>query len=271
MARYAALLDKPGDAQRFLAQAAALNTAFNAKYYDSSKGYYDNGTQTACVLPLAFGMVPAAERGRVFSHLVKKITDETRGHVGTGLVGGQWLNRVLTEGGRADLAYGFATHTAYPSWGYMVEKGATTVWELWNGDTADPAMNSGNHVMLVGDLIIWLYESLAGIAPDPAQPGFKNIVMRPQPVGDLAFVKASHESPYGEIRSEWSRKNGTFDWKVAIPANASATVYVPASCADAVTESGKRLAQAKGVRLLRTEAGAVVLAVTSGEYRFTAH
>jgi alpha-L-rhamnosidase len=96
---------------------------------------------------------------------------------------------VLTDGGRADLSYGFATHTDYPSWGYMIAKGATTVWELWNGDTADPAMNSGNHVMLVGDLVIWLYETLAGIAPDPAQPGFKHIVMRPQPVGDLAFPK----------------------------------------------------------------------------------
>jgi alpha-L-rhamnosidase len=270
MARYAALLDKPADAQRYLAQAETLKTAFNAKYYDPAKGYYDNGTQTACVLPLAFDMVPEAERGRVFGHLVKKIEEETQGHVGTGLVGGQWLNRVLTAGGRADLAYGFATHTTYPSWGYMVEKGATTVWELWNGDTADPAMNSGNHVMLVGDLLIWLHESLAGIAPDPVRPGFKHIVMRPRPVGDLAFVKASHESPYGEIKSEWTRKNGLFDWKVEIPANAAATVYVPASGTDTVTEGGKPLAQAKGVKLLRTEPGAVVLAVDSGRYRFAA-
>ena len=188
MARYATLLDKPDDARRYLAQSASLKAAFNAKFYKSDLGYYDNGTQTACVLPLAFGLVPPAERGRVFSHLVKKIAEETKGHVGTGLVGGQWLNRVLTEGGRPDLCYGFATHTDYPSWGYMISKGATTVWELWNGDTADPAMNSGNHVMLVGDLIIWFYETLAGIASDPAQPGFKHIVMQPQPVGDLSFV-----------------------------------------------------------------------------------
>ena len=141
MARYAAILGKPADAQRFLAEAETLKTALNAKYYKPDVGYYDNGTQTACVLPLAFGLVPPAEQSRVFGHLVRKITDETRGHVGTGLVGGQWLNRVLTSFGRADLAYGFATHTDYPSWGYMVKKGATTVWELWNGDTADPAMN----------------------------------------------------------------------------------------------------------------------------------
>jgi alpha-L-rhamnosidase len=270
MARYATLLNKLADAQRYLAQAETLKAALNAKYYKPDLGYYDNGTQTACVLPLAFGMVPPAERGRVFDHLVKKITEETHGHVGTGLVGGQWLNRVLTAGGRADLSYGFATHTTYPSWGYMLEKGATTMWELWNGDTADPAMNSGNHVMLVGDLVIWFYESLAGIAPDPAQPGFKHIVMRPLPLGDLTFVKATHRSPYGLIASEWSKKDGRFDWRITVPPNATATVYVPAAGADAVKEGGKPVAQARGVKLLRTEGGAVVLAVESGTYRFVA-
>ena len=118
--------------------------------------------------------------------------------------------RVLTDGGRADLAYTIATQKTYPSWGYMVEKGATTIWELWNGDTADPAMNSGNHVMLVGDLVIWLYENLAGIKPDPEQPGFKHIIMRPEPVGDLKFVKATHRSPYGLIASEWRRDGAEF-------------------------------------------------------------
>ena len=270
MARYADLLDKPADAQNYRAQAETLKAALNDKYYKKDVGYYDNGTQTACVLPLAFGMVPDAERDRVFGHLVKKITEETDSHVGTGLVGGQWLNRVLTDGGRADLSYGFATHTTYPSWGYMIEKGATTIWELWNGNTADPAMNSGNHVMLVGDLVIWFYETLAGIAPDPARPGFKHIIMRPQPVGDLTFVKASHRSPYGIIKSEWKRKDGTFAWDITVPANTTATVYVPAARSSVVTERGKPLAKSKGVKVLRTEPGAVVLAVESGEYRFAA-
>jgi alpha-L-rhamnosidase len=268
MARYATVLNKSEDAQRYLARAAVLKNALNAKYYRADVGYYDNGTQTACVLPLAFDMVPAAERGRVFGHLVEKITKETNGHVGTGLVGGQWLNRVLTAGGRADLSYAFATHRTYPSWGYMVEKGATTVWELWNGDTADPAMNSGNHVMLVGDLTIWFYETLAGIAPDPAQPGFKHIVMKPLPVGDLTYVKASHHTLYGTVASEWTRKDGRFDWQIAVPPNATATVFVPAARAEAVTENGKPLDHAEGVQVLRAENGAVVLAVQSGHYRF---
>ena len=117
-------------------------------------------TRTKAVAGTSTGVLdaPNGERERVFDHLVKKITQETQGHIGTGLIGGQWLMRVLTAGGRGDLAYSIAAQKDYPSWGYMVEKGATTIWELWNGDTADPAMNSGNHVMQIGDLGVWLYE-----------------------------------------------------------------------------------------------------------------
>ena len=268
MSGYAKMLGKPDDAQRFSALAEKLKTTLNEKFYHKEEGCYDNGSQTSCVLPLAFDMMPPDERGRVFDHLVKKITEETRGHVGTGLVGGQWLNRVLTDGGRPDIAYRFATNTAYPSWGYMVEKGATTVWELWNGDTADPAMNSGNHVMLVGDLAIWFYECLAGIKPDPAQPGFKHIIMKPHPVGDLKFVKATHRSPYGLITSEWKREGGKFDWQITVPPNTTATVHVPASGLETVTEGRGSALKAKGVKAFRYENRAAVLKVESGSYRF---
>jgi alpha-L-rhamnosidase len=176
--------------------------------------------------------------------------------------------RVLTAGGRADLAYTIAAQKDYPSWGYMVEKGATTIWELWNGDTADPAMNSGNHVMLVGDLGIWLYENLAGIKSDPEQPGFKHIIMRPEPVGDLRFAKASHRSPYGLIVSDWQKQDGIFRWKVIIPANTTATIYVPATSADSVTENGKPVVQGRGVKFLRLESGRAVFSVGSGTYSF---
>jgi len=270
MSRYATLLGKPADAERFEGLAAQLKTAFNQTYYRREGGYYDNGSQTACVLPLAFDLAPPEERGRVFGHLARKITQETRGHVGTGLIGGQWLNRALTDGGRADLAYRFATNTTYPSWGYMVEKGATTVWELWNGDTADPAMNSGNHVMLVGDLVIWLYEDLAGIKPDPAQPGFKHILMQPHPVGDLSCVKATHRSPYGLIASEWRRDRGQFDWHIAIPPNTTANVSVPASDLNTVFEGRIPAIKAKGVKSFHYESGSAVLEIESGHYHFHA-
>jgi alpha-L-rhamnosidase len=268
MAGYATRLGKAEDARQFTELAEKLKAAFNAKFFRADTGQYDNGSQTSCVLPLAFGLVPDGERERVFTHLVRKITDETQDHIGTGLIGGQWLMRVLTAGGRADLAYTIATQKTYPSWGYMVEKGATTIWELWNGNTADPAMNSGNHVMLVGDLGIWLYESLAGIKPDPEQPGFRHIIMRPEPVGDLQFVKGSHRSPYGLIASDWQKQGGVFRWNITVPLNSTATVYVPAKTVESVSESGKPVALAQGVKLLRMEKGRAVFEVGSGNYSF---
>jgi alpha-L-rhamnosidase len=150
----------------------------------------------------------------------------------------------------------------------MVGKGATTIWELWNGDTADPAMNSGNHVMLVGDLAIWFYEDLGGIKTDPSKPAFKHIIMRPQPVKDLRFVRASHLSPYGRIASEWRQQEGSFDWEVEIPANTTATVYVPARQGDDVAESGKALKPGRGIESVRFEGDRALVEVGAGSYHF---
>jgi len=268
MTRYAKVLDQADDVRRFETMAAALKSAFNEKCYHSDTGFYGNGSQTACVLPLAFDLVPANERNRVFQRLVDKIANESHGHVGTGLVGGQWLNRVLTEGGRADLAFGFGTNTTYPSWGYMVENGATTIWELWNGDTANPAMNSGNHVMLVGDFVIWLYENLAGIKSDPEMPGFKHLLMKPELVAGLNQVKAWHLSPYGRIESEWRRENDRVHWQITVPPNCTATVSLPTRDPNLITESGKTLDKTTSVTLQHLEIDQAILEIGSGTYQF---
>lgn len=266
MERYAKLLGKDQDEVYFAKWAEDVKAAFNQKFLKRDKGYYDNGSQTSCVLPLAFGLVPEELRQSVFDQLVNKITNETQGHIGTGLIGGQYLCRVLSDNGRADLVYKIATQKDYPGWGYMIANGATTIWELWNGNTADPTMNSGNHVMLVGDLVIWLNEYLAGIAADPAVPGFKHIVMKPHVVGDLKFAQATHRSPYGLISSKWRKDEEKFVWDVEIPANTTATVYVPAMRRQSVTESGDSLGLARGVKLLRGEAGRILLQLGSGKY-----
>jgi alpha-L-rhamnosidase len=266
LAEYAKLLGRTEDAARFDKLAESLKSSFNAKFFRN--GQYDNGSQTSCVLPLSFGLVPDDLRPGVFAHLLRKIQDESQGHVGTGLIGGQWLMRVLSDNGRPEVAYQLATQRTYPGWGYMVEKGATTIWELWNGDTADPSMNSGNHCMLVGDLGIWLFEYLAGIKPDPALPGFKHILMRPQPLGNLTFVRATHRSPYGLIRSDWWKDAIGFHWKVTVPVNATATLYVPAQSADGVRESGRAISRAAGVKFARMEGGRAVFEVGSGQYNF---
>ncbi len=268
MARSAERLGETADAARFLERGGSVKKAFHRRYYDPAAGYYDNGTPTSCVLPLAFDMVPAEARAGVFRRLVETIETENRGHIGTGLVGGQWLMRVLSDNGRADLALSLAEKTDYPSWGYMLAKGATTIWELWNGDTADPSMNSGNHVMLVGDLNIWMHEVLAGIRPDPEAPGFKRFVIRPVPVGDVTWARARYRSVRGEIRCGWTRQGGRLSLDIVVPPNTTATVYVPAAKAAAVREDGLSVERARGVKFLRWEDGCAVLTVGSGAYRF---
>jgi len=268
MQRYAKLLGKKDDASEYLNQARALKIAFVRRFFNASLNQFDNGTQTSTILPLAFDLEPAATRVRILRNLVTKIHDESQDHVGVGLIGAQWLMRTLTENGQADLAFKIATQTTYPGWGYMIEKGATTVWELWNGDTADPAMNSGNHVMQIGDLGVWLYEDLAGVQADPDRPGFKHAIIRPYPVDDLTFVKASHKSPYGVVRSSWKKENGQFRLEVSVPPNAVATVYVPAKEGAEITESGQPPEKAKGVRLVKRLHAAAIYDVESGNYSF---
>jgi alpha-L-rhamnosidase len=133
--------------------------------------------------------------------------------------------RGLTEFGRADLAYRIASNTDYPGWGYMVKQAATTIWELWNGNTAAPAMNSQNHVMLLGDLMTWYFEHLAGIAP--AVPGFKKILMKPVFPAGLNFVQASYRTPYGEVSSSWKRGPDGVTWDIIVPPNCGAQVVLP--------------------------------------------
>ncbi len=273
LAGYADLLGRPDDARRYRDLAARLRAALHARFFDPAKGYYDNGSQTSCVLPLAMNLAPEGQQARLFEHLVRKIVDETRSHIGTGLIGGQWLMRTLSAWGRMDLAWTLATNRTYPSWGYMIEKGATTIWELWNGDTADPAMNSGNHVMLVGDLLIWMFENLAGIRADSARPGFKHIVMEPTPVGDLTHVRAAHRSPYGLVVSHWrvepERSGGAFSvfhWDVTVPPNTTATLRVPLGPRGIVTEGQMPASAAPGLRALGTDGRWAKFEASPGRY-----
>ncbi len=268
MARYAKILGNEDDRKSFNERAETIKQAFNEKYFDADKNQYDNGSQTSYVLPLYFGMVPEGHKEAVFRNLIDKIVHESDKHIGTGLIGGQWLMRTLSDNGRADIAYAIATQTTYPSWGYMIEQGATTMWELWNGDTANPAMNSRNHVMLVGDLNIWFYEYLAGIKADPDNPGFQHILMKPHPVGDLDYVKASYRSSQGMILSDWKIEEGEFIWNVTIPVNTKATIYLPSPKKETIQVQGAPYEEIEKVRYLGQEKTRSVFSVESGYYQW---
>jgi alpha-L-rhamnosidase len=192
--------------------------------------FYGNNTVTANILPLAFGIVPKAYINEVVKNVVNSIMTINRGHISCGVIGVQWLMRELSRRGFSNIAYLLATNTSYPSWGYMVKEGATTIWELWNGNTANPAMNSGNHVMLLGDLIPWIYENLGGIKTSRSDIAFKKIIMKPNfDIQDLDKVDASYMTPYGKVVSQWNKTQTILNWHIEIPVNTTAEVYLPDS------------------------------------------
>ena len=225
MAKFAEILGFDDDVAFFKQEITTTTIAFNDKYFNRVTGVYANNTVTANILPLWFGMVPKGLENKVLESIVDKTMNECDGHVSTGVIGIQQLMRCLTEYGRGDLALKIASNDTYPSWGYMVRNGATTIWELWNGNTADPAMNSGNHVMLLGDLILWEYEYLGGIRA--LEPGYSKIQLKPYPIEGLDFVNCAYNSVSGRIESNWKRAGNHFEWDIVIPANTTAEVCLP--------------------------------------------
>ena len=259
MVEFAQLTGNEQDIPGFQELAGKIREAYNARFFNADSAKYDNNTVTANILSLQLGLVPEGKEQQVFDNIVQKTEVDFDGHVSTGVLGIQQLMRGLTQHGNVDLAYKIATNETYPSWGYMIKKGATTIWELWNGDTADPAMNSANHVMLLGDLIIWYYEDLAGIKNYPGSVAYKKLWMEPKFPEGLSHVKASYKSAYGEIRSEWSRENGKFSWNITIPGNSSAVVKLPKELQIATPDQ-------PGVRnVTETESG-IEIVLGSGSY-----
>lgn len=264
VAQFASRLNKVDDEKRYLALAQKTREAFHAKFFDPEIGYYGNGSPSSNLLPLALGLAPKDQHQRVFTHLTNKISSEAQGHPATGMLGSQWIYRTLTDGGRADLAFQMATKNSYPSWGYMIDQGATTIWELWNGNTAKAAMNSRNHLLLCGDFLIWLHEDLAGINPDPAKPGFKHIILKPKFPEGLSFVQATHDTPYGTISSKWERQNNQIQWKVIIPPNTTASIQLPGISLSSMTEKGRSLRDLPGI----THVNDVLIKIQSGSHQF---
>lgn len=264
MQHFAKLAGKDADVAGYAQQATSSLQAFNKKFLNSKTYQYDNNTVTANLLPLTFGMVPAGYEQKVANNIVNHVVDIDKSHISTGVIGCEWLMRGLVALGRPDLSYKLASNDDYPSWGYMVKRGSTTIWELWNGDTANPEMNSRNHVMLLGDLLTYFYEELAAIKS--AEPGFKSITMKPSLAG-LSFVKASYTTPYGLVRSKWTNEGGKFEWHITIPANSMATVYLPATATSAIKDNGRALTAA--YKVLGTENGVTKIVIGSGDYDFT--
>ncbi len=260
LARVAALLGKTDAANQFEAKAGQIRDAFNQTFFNPANRNYATGSQTANAIPLVMGIVDETNRASVLDAIVRDV----RAHgdaLTAGDVGYRYLLRALTDGGRSDVIFAMNNQTNKPGYGYQLARGATSLTEGWDGS------HSQDHFML-GQIQEWFYHDLAGIGCDPAGPGFKKIIIHPQPVGDISWVKASYKSIRGKIVSDWKIRDNKFTLRVKIPANTTATIYLPAKSAESVTENGRRAAQADGVKFLRMADGCAVFTVDSGRYEF---
>jgi len=264
--RLAGLLGRRDDQDRYRDLAAAVAAAYREKVLGSGPHRHEALTQAGLAVALGLGLIPEADREEAFEALVAKVSAAGGPGLTTGIFGTKFLLDVLSRRGRADLAYALVDRTSFPGWGHMLDRGATTLWEHW--EFSDNTY-SHNHPMF-GSVSEWFFAWVAGIQPDPAAFGFDRIIFRPQPVGGLTWAKAGIRTVRGEVRSEWRIDQGRFILTVVIPANTTATVYIPATDPAAVRESGMPAASSEGVSFRGAEAGNCMYAVGSGRYEFSA-
>ena len=267
--RTAEVLGKQDDAARYAQLLSRIKNAFRHEYVTDS-GRVGEDTQTAYTLALQFDLLPEDMRPVAAKRLAQDV--RTRKHLTTGFLGTPYLCHVLSRYGYLDEAYFLLNNEQYPSWLYPVKQGATTIWERWDGQKPDgtfqdAGMNSFNHYAYgaIGD---WMYRVMAGLQIDESKPGYRHILIRPQPGGGFTSVKASHETMYGPASSAWTLKDGRFELAVEVPPNAQATVRLPKAQLASVTEGGQALAKGNGITDSRQEGDAVVVDVGSGQYRF---
>jgi alpha-L-rhamnosidase len=258
LARAARVLRRDDEARSYQELLEKIRAAFVGEFLDG-EGRVLGDTQTGYVLALRFGLVPEEMREKAVSHLVRAI-EEKGGHLSTGFLGVRDLLPALGDGGRFDVAYQLLLNETFPSWGYEIRNGATTIWERWDGFTEekgfqDPGMNSFNHYSF-GSVGEWMYENVAGIVYD--ESALERIVIRPRLGGGLTRARASYDSIRGVIESDWTLENGSFQLAVTVPVNTEAVVYLPGE-----------VQEIDGASILRKENGTTVLSVPSGRYQFS--
>lgn len=267
MHKAAQLMGKTEDAKAFAQLAEQIRESFNRHFFDGEKCTY--GSQTADVLALAWGLVPDGLEQAVADSLARDVMENHRGHHSTGILGLRHLFWALSEYGHGDVAMTVLHQTDYPSIGHLFSLGATTLWEWWSEPDIEQqeGPRSCNHPMQ-GGFDAWFFSGIAGIRPSEDAPGFQRIVLKPHLLPGLQWVRASYRSIRGLIVSEWRQEEEHLHWKMAIPANTEALVYLPTTDANTVTESGQPLAGRTDVRVHGVERKHLVVHIGSGEYRF---
>lgn len=268
MAEMAGTIHRDADADTYRKLYEKIRDVFRGDYVEPGCALKVN-TQTAYALALFAGLMPD-DCSRPAADRLAGLIAANNGRMATGFLGTYPLLPVLSENGHHDLAMSLFESREFPSWGYEIANGATTIWERWNSYTREegihePSMNSFSHYAF-GAIGEWMFRTLAGIDTDGA--GFANIVIHPRP-GDMSWVKAEYESIHGKIVSSWKQAGQRFDLDVTVPANVRATVFMPVSERDSITEGGKPIASVDQIRFVRQEGDRVVLSVPSGHYQFS--
>ncbi len=271
VAEMAAAIGKADDAATYRKQFEDVRAAIISHFF-ATDGKLANGTQTAQVFALHLGLYPDGMKDKVLSKLLDNIKAH-QDHLTTGYLGSQWLLKVLTDNGHADVAYKILLQKTGPSWLFMASNGQTTLWEGWNTLTPDGTFGSKRTSLghsALGSCGDWMFQSIGGLVPDPMSPGFKHFSIHPIPGGGLTRSEMSFQSVHGRIVSNWVLKDGEFSLNLEVPINTTATVILPSSAAAGVTEGGKPIKSSLGVVFEGVKNGSVSYKVGSGNYTFTA-
>jgi hypothetical protein len=262
LARIAGLTGHSEDREKYSSLANDVRSAWRQKFHDPATGKCGTDSQCSYALALQFVLAEPPARASALAALVQDIQERGNG-VTAGDVGyGPMLN-ALAEDGRSDVIFDMLMQDDKPGYAYQLRKGETSLTEAWD---ANP-FSSHNHFML-GQVTEWLYGDVAGIRGDPSGPGFKKVIIRPTPVGDLTWAKASYQSIRGKVVSSWRRENGRLTLELSIPANMTATLYLPAKSIENMTESGRPAHESEGVKYLRVEGDRAVFELSSGKFEF---
>ncbi|MEI6677667.1 MAG: family 78 glycoside hydrolase catalytic domain [Mariniphaga sp.] len=262
LAKTATILGKSADHEKYSALAIKIKDAINAKYLNRETGIYGSGFQTELSAPLHWGVVPEELRGKVAENLANRVIADGK-HLDVGLLGTKTILNALSANGYADLAYELALQKTFPSWGWWIVNGATTLYENWPINAKSDI--SLNHIMF-GEIGAWFYKSLGGIYPDEQQPGFKNIILKPDFVKGLNSFEASHTGPYGMILSSWKRTGKKVEYRVIIPPNSTAVLSLKG---EKVSENNIRLDGNSAIKMEQNSNGIKIIHLKAGSYVFT--
>lgn len=271
MSRIAEALGRTEDAKKYRGLFDSIRTAF-VRAYVTGDGKIQGDTQAGYALALHFNLLPDSLRPVALEHMLEAIQRYNHGHLSTGMQATNRLMLELTRSGNTTEAYRLLLTHGFPSWGSVMDNGATTIWERWDGYIAPrgfqfQAMNSFNHVAF-GAVAEWMWQTIVGLAPDEQGPGYKRFTVRPRPGGGLTSARGKYNSIHGPIDIRWETKDHEFQLNLTVPPNTSAEVYVPATSVDQVTEGGVAVTQAQGVSGVRAAGESVSMLVGSGEYHF---